>query len=79
MDQQSESINENWPATYKQFAIDMQEAGIRWIDYQGRYHYDGPAAPTDEDKGPTLQDVIRATKVKVQWDQLGLHHIVYPV
>ena len=56
----------------------METAGYKWEDYNGRYYYHGPAVRTDEDNGPTLQDVIRATKVALQWDNLARDWIVYP-
>jgi hypothetical protein len=60
------------------FALDMDEAGIDWEDYHGRSYYHGPAARTDSFF--SLQDIIRATKVKVQWDSMGRDgYIVYPL
>ena len=63
---------------YKQFVKDMEAVGYEVRDYHGRFFYHGPAVATREKDGPTLQDVIRATKVPVQWDNLGLDYIVYP-
>ncbi len=64
---------------YEQFVEDMEKADIEYDgEYNGRYFYHGPAVRTDEKGFPTRQDVIRATKVKVQWDNLGLDFIVYP-
>jgi hypothetical protein len=63
---------------YEQFVKDMEKAGIEYEEYHGRYFYHGPAVKTK--KGfPTLEDIIRSTKVKLQWDNLGLGHIVYPI
>lgn len=56
----------------------MERAGYDVREYHGRFFYHGPAVSTNESDGPTLQDVIRATKVSVQWDNLGLDYIVYP-
>lgn len=63
---------------YQQFVEDMEESGIEWEDYHGRFMYHGPAVRTDENNWPALQDVIRATKVKLQWDNLAFDWIVYP-
>jgi len=63
---------------YQQFVEDMEEAGIEWEHYRGRFYYEGPAARTNENGFPTQQDVIRATKVNVQWDNMGFNWIVYP-
>ena len=65
--------------TYKKFIRDMKASGIEVVEeYHGRYFYVGPAVSTDKENGPTLEDVIRATTVKVQWDNLGLDYIIYP-
>lgn len=64
---------------YEQFVKDMERAGIEYDgEYNGRFFYHGPAVRTNEKGFPTRQDVIRATKVKLQWDNLGLDFIVYP-
>lgn len=64
---------------YEQFIKDMEKAGIEYDgEYHGRFFYHGPAVRTDEKGSPTREDVIRATKVKLQWDNLGLDFIVYP-
>jgi hypothetical protein len=64
---------------YEQFVKDMEKAGIEYEEYQGRFFYHGPAVRTDEKEFPTLQDVIRATKVTLQWDNMGkIDFIVYP-
>ncbi len=60
------------------FVEDMDAAGYDTEHYWGRFFWRGPAVRTDEDDGPTLQDVIRATSVPVQWDNLGRDYIVYP-
>lgn len=59
------------------FVKDMEKAGIAVRPYAGRWFWKGPAVATNADLD--LQDVIRATTVPLQWDQLGLHLIVYPV
>jgi len=63
---------------YNTFIAEIEDAGMEWEDYGGRYFYRGPAVRTNEDEWPTLQDVIRATTVAVQWDNLALDWIVYP-
>ena len=70
---------ENGKDVYEQFVEDMERAEIVYEEYNGRFFYHGPAVRTDEKGFPTRQDVIRATKVKVQWDNLGLDFVVYPV
>lgn len=66
-------------SSYNQFVEDMEEAGIEVMSaYNGRFFYKGPAVTTDREGYPSLQDVIRATKVKVRWDNLGLDYVVYP-
>lgn len=61
---------------HEQFRVDMAQAGYRVREYQGRNFWRGPAVSCDREE---LQDVIRATKVRVQTDSLGLGLIVYPV
>ncbi len=56
-----------------QFIEDMEEAGLEVQHYKGRFYWEGPAAEVDD-----LQDAIGATKVRCQWDHLGLGWIVYP-
>ena len=58
---------------FKQFCDEVEEAGLEWRHYQGRFFYAGPAVVVDN-----LQDGIRATTVPVQWDDFGKGHIVYP-
>lgn len=42
--------------------------------YNGRFWWQGPAVAVDN-----LQDALSHTKVRCQWDNLGLGYIVYPV
>ncbi len=63
---------------HQRFRDDMERAGIQVQEYRGRFFYEGPAVVTDEDGWPTLQDVIRATEVPLQWDNMGLDFVVYP-
>ena len=64
---------------FNQFAEDMYAVGIPVEPYHGRFMWYGPAVRSHEMYGPTLQFIIRATTVKVQWDNLGMHYIVYPI
>jgi hypothetical protein len=59
------------------FMRDMRRAGLRLRAYNGRSFYRGPAVSIESDS--ELQDIIRATRVKLQWDSLGRGSIVYPV
>jgi hypothetical protein len=59
-----------------QFVQDMEDAGFEVSDYHGRFYWHGPAVSCDRDEH---QEVIRATSVRLQHDQLGLGVIVYPV
>lgn len=61
---------------YQQFVGDMGEAGYEVEDYRGRSFYEGPSVRVESDE---LQDVIRAARINVQWDQLGKSGLViYP-
>jgi len=60
--------------TCNKFVADMKKEGLEVKHYKGRYFWEGPAVSCND-----LQDVMSATKVKVQWDQLGKGYIVYPV
>jgi hypothetical protein len=57
----------------------MQKAGIPVRHYRGRWYWTGPAAVTDRDNGLEEQDIIRATKVRLQRDNLALDWILYPL
>ncbi len=64
--------------SHRQWALDILGAGHDWVPapYHGRNMYQGPAVRVDEDE---LQDVIRASCVRVVWDQMGKHGLViYP-
>jgi len=60
-----------------QFVSDMKRAGFAVRHYEGRAFWTGPAVST-RDFGEA-EDLIRATKVRLQRDQLGLGHIYYPM
>ena len=63
-----------------QFVVDMEEAGLDVFHYKGRWFWEGPAVQTRVDEGIDLQSVVRATPVKLQWEQLGKSDlVVYPV
>lgn len=61
---------------FNRFVEDMLEEGLKVEHYSGRFYFNGPAVRIgqydDED------EVIRATKVKVQRDSMGLGMILYP-
>lgn len=64
----------------RQFVDDMEEAGFDMFHYSGRFWREGPAvrAGNGRDEEPSLQDVMRATDVKLAWEELGLGWVVYP-
>lgn len=75
-EEENEGIDED---VYEQFVKDMEKADIEYEEYNGRFFYHGPAVRTNEKGFPKLQDVIRATKVELQWDNLGkIDFIIYP-
>ena len=49
-----------------------------WLD-RGPFFWEGPAARSDQQNGPTLQDIIKKTAVPLQWEALNSNYIVYPV
>jgi hypothetical protein len=64
---------------HEKFVEDMSAAGIVTAAYLGRFFWEGPAARSDQQNGPTLQDIIKHTAVPLQWDALNSNYIVYPV
>jgi len=63
--------------TQKKFRKSMEKKGRDIEFYNGKWFYKGWATRVDDFN--ELQDVIRATKVKLQWDTLGkTGYIVYP-
>jgi len=64
---------------HEKFVEDMRAAGIVTAPYRGRFFWEGPAAHSDQQNGPTLQDIIKKTAVPLQWDALNSNYIVYPV
>jgi hypothetical protein len=66
--------------TAVRFAEDMLIAGYKVMEYGGRFGYRGPAVHTDVEHGIGLQEVIRATSVQLNWEDLGERDlVVYPV
>jgi len=68
---------------FEKFVKDMEKAGIETVEYQ-RYQNmvlcRNPAVLTNEKV--TFQDIMGATKVKLQWDNLddlGIDRVVYPI
>jgi len=59
----------------RRFMRDMKRSGLKrkMRYYKGRSFWTGPAIVTDD-----LQAVLSATKVKCQWDNMGLEWVVYP-
>lgn len=57
------------------FMRDMKKAGLlsQMRYYQGRFYWTGPAVTVSD-----IQEVLSQTKVKCQWDNMGLDYIVYP-
>jgi hypothetical protein len=64
---------------HEKFIEDMRTAGIVTTAYRGRFFWEGPAARSDEQHGPTLQDIINKTAVPLQWDALDSDYMVYPI
>jgi hypothetical protein len=64
---------------HEKFVEDLEIAGIVTAAYSGRFFWEGPAARSDQQNGPTLQDIIKKTAVPLQWDSLDADYIVYPV
>lgn len=63
-------------ARHQRFEDDLERAGYDVEEYHGRWHYHGPAVRCDSSE---LQDVLRATVVRVIWDTLGKTGlVVYP-
>jgi hypothetical protein len=58
----------------KKFVKDMKKAGLEPKHYRGRWFWEGPAVDVD-----SLQDALSNTKVKCQYDHMGLGYVVYPV
>jgi hypothetical protein len=56
----------------------MNAQGYRVRHYHGRYYYSGPAVETSREDYIDLQDIMRATDVRLRTDSLGRETIVYP-
>lgn len=65
-----------YPERFNRFVDDMNEEGLKVEHYNGRCYFSGPAVRVDQYGDP--DDVIRATKVKIQRDSMGLGQILYP-
>lgn len=63
---------------YQKFSRDMKKAGIETKEYCGRFSWKGPAVFTKEPHFPSKVDVIRATRIELQWDNFGNNWVVYP-
>lgn len=63
--------------TCNDFVSQMEAIDLDVEHYRGRNLWEGPAVRIDAD---SLQDVIRGTDMKLQWDTMGRDQlIVYPV
>ncbi|MEF8794020.1 hypothetical protein [Thiohalorhabdus sp.] len=63
-------------ARYNRFEEEAEAAGYEVETYQGRNFYHGPAVQVDSQE--EYQELIRATSMNLQTDQMGLDLIVYP-
>lgn len=61
---------------YIKFVEEMEEAGIPWLHYRGRFYYEGPSALTSDQISE--EDIIRASTGKMQKDNMGLDFVLYP-
>ncbi len=61
---------------HEQFTQDMEDAGFETEHYRGRFYWEGPAVRVD--CRAAFQEIMQATDVPLQWDDLGLGWIVYP-
>jgi hypothetical protein len=59
---------------HRQFVEDMENAGLTVYEYAGRFWWNGPAVTVD-----SLDVAMSETKVRTQWDSMGLGYVVYPV
>src|SRR5580698_6989743 len=64
---------------HQKFIEDMKFAGIVTVAYRGRFFWEGPAACSDQQNGPTLQDITTRTAIPLQWDSLASNYMVYPI
>lgn len=56
------------------FVEDMEGAGLFVEHYIGRFYWEGPAVVVHN-----IQDALSNTKVRCQWDNMGLDWVVYPL
>lgn len=67
-----------YPQHFQKFAKECDAKDMDVRHYNGRFYFSGPAVFTNEEGFPTKQDVIRATSMKVQWDNMAFDWVVYP-
>src|ERR1019366_7480024 len=79
MNNESDQGYKSAMTVHERFVEDMCVAGIVTAAYRGRFFWEGPAACSDQQNGPTLQEIINRTEVPLQWDSLDSNYIVYPV
>jgi len=67
----------NWTdPRHRKFEADLERMGYEVVEYHGRWGYHGPSVKVDAGE---LQDVLRATDVRVVWDTLGKSgYVIYP-
>lgn len=59
---------------FNTFVEEMEESGFEVEHYNGRFNFSGPAARCEH-----YSDVMAATTVRCQYDNMGLSYIVYPI
>ncbi len=79
MSNESDQRYNSGMTVHEKFVEDMRTAGILTAAYRGRFFWEGPAARSDQQNGPTLQDIIKRTAVPLQWDSLDSNYVVYPI
>lgn len=55
------------------FVADMKRARLKPYHYRGRNFYEGPAVDVGD-----IADAMSVTRVKCQFDQMGIDFVVYP-
>jgi hypothetical protein len=79
MNKESDRRYNSEVTVHEKFILDMDLAGIVTAAYVGRFFWEGPAARSDQQNGPTLRDIVNGTAVPLQWDRLASNYMVYPL
>lgn len=58
----------------QEFVEDMQFAGYEVQHYHGRWFWEGPSVIAE-----TVEEIRDITDIPIQWDNMGLDYVVYPV